>query len=302
MKTIILGALCAAAGLAGSAGAQTRLAFEGAAEPLLPGFVTRQYDEVQASFLANGELVVFGCDDCPMARGGGDVFEARFVNGTWIGPGRARPSITAKESGPSFTPDGTWLYYVSNHRGGVGGMDLHRVSWRHGQQRFGMPENLGPSINSPGEEGAASAGVDGDYLVFGSRGRKGARGWALFESRRAGGKMTPARRLEALDTAQDEFEPALLAGDAGLVFTRGTLDGASSLWFAPRRGEGYGEPVRLPDTVNAPGTSTRGPQQDHRDPAYLLFTRVGADGQGDILRIRYRVEAAAEGARAADDR
>lgn len=274
--------------LAGAPAAAAGLQFEGAAEPLMPGMVTRAHHEVQASLHADGNLVLFGCSDCPLARGG-DLFQVQRSGGRWIGPGRAKPSLTVNESAPAFTPEGGWLYYVSDHGDGFGGTDLFRVAYSPVRQQFATPENLGPAVNSKGDEGAASAGRDGHYLVFASKGRKGARGWDLFETRRVDGRLAPATRLAGLDTAADEFDPALLAGDAGLVFARGEAGGASALWFAPRRGQGFGAPVKLPAPVNQPGSSARAPQQDHTDPHYLLFTRIGADGGSDILRIRYRV-------------
>jgi TolB protein len=293
------------AGLAGALGmalpaAAAGLAFEGEAETLLPGVLSRKHNEVQASFHPGGKVVLFGCADCRGTRGG-DLLEAQLRDGRWVGPGRAKPSLSANESAPAFTPEGGWLYYLSDHANGTGGTDLYRVAYSDVREQFSTPENLGPSINSPGDEGAASADAHGHHLVFASRGRDGARGWDLFESRRAGGRMTPAQPLAALNTRADEFDPALLAAGRGLVLARSEA-GGSARWFAPAPRRGFGAPVRLPATVNAPGTAVRAPQQDHRDPAYLLFTRTGADGSSDVFRIRYRVAAEGEGDRAADDR
>lgn len=290
-------------GVAGPAGAAD---FEvvGEAEVLLPGVVSQPLaHEVQASKHVGGELIVFGCADCPRNQGG-DVLEVMLSGGAWIGPGRAKPNTQFNESAPSFTPEGGWLYYVSDRKGNFGGTDLFRSAYSSVRQTFAPPENLGPAINSAGDEGAASAGPHGNYVVFASRGRKGARGWDLFESRRINGKMDGTRALATLNTRGDEFDPALLANDAGLVFARsaGGANARSELWFAPRRGDGFGAPVRLPDAINAPGTSTRAAQQDHHDPAWLLFTRIGADGASDIHRIRYRIAAQEDSDRAADDR
>jgi hypothetical protein len=297
-------ALAAFVALAGSSHARAAsFHAEGAAEVLLPAQVSRPTNEIQASVQAQGQVLVFGCTDCAGAYGS-DVMLVQKQKGQWVGPGRAKPSSRANESAPSFTPEGGWLYYVSDRAHGFGGTDLYRAFYSGVQQVFATPENLGPAINSAGDEGAASAGPDGNYVVFASRGREGARGWDLFESRRVNGKMETARPLAGLNTRADEFDPALLANDAGLVFARSTGGGKarSELWFAPRAGDGFGTPVRLPEAVNAPGTATRAAQQDHTDPAWLFFTRIGADGVGDIFRIRYRIAAEEDSARAADDR
>lgn len=292
-----------AAALAAPAAAAPQLVFDGEPEALLPGVVTRPYREVQATVHPAGRLVLFGCSDCPDGNGH-DVWQAQWHFDAWRGPGRAKPSTGNDESAPSFSPEGTWLYYLANHPQGVGGLDLYRVAYSAVRDSFTTPENLGAAINSAGDEGAASAGPHGNYVVFASRGRPGARGWDLFESRRADGRMTPAVPLQPLNTRRDEFDPALLANDAGLVFARRESGRRTALWFAPRQGAGYGAPVRLGAPVNLPGRSARAPQQDHHDPAWLLFTRVAADGSSDVLRVRYRVQDAPveEGGGAADDR
>lgn len=299
--TALASALALAA--AGAPAAAERFQAQGESEVLLPGLVSRPMHEVQASVQAAGDLLLFGCADCSRTHGG-ELLLVQRRDGAWVGPGRAKPSSPDNESAPSFSPDGRWLYYLSDRKHGFGGTDLYRVAYSPVRQTFATPENLGPAINSAGEEGAASAGPDGHYVVFASRGRDGARGWDLYESRRVNGRMDATRSLATLNTRDDEFDPALLANDAGLVFARSEegAGGRSALWFAPRRGEGFGTPVRLPEAINAPGTATRAPQQDHHDPAWLIFTRIGADGASDIHRIRYRIAAQEDSARAADDR
>ena len=170
-------------------------------------------------------------------------------------------------------------------RHGFGGTDLFRIYVKRGQS-FGPPENLGGSINSTGDEGAAAAGERGNTTYFASRGREGAKGWDLFVSYRRAGKMTPGERLPTIDTRADEFDPALLANDAGLVFARSQAMGKkpAALWFAPRKGEGFGEPVKLGAAVNLAGKDVRGAQEDWSAPGHLLFTR-----DGDIWRIAYRI-------------
>jgi hypothetical protein len=301
---ILLALALALAPRAGSAApAVAEFQVEGASEVLLPGRVSRAQHELQATMQVAGDVLVFGCSDCSRSNGG-DLWQVQLRDGQWVGPGRAKPSSRNDESAPSFTPEGGWLYYLSDRKGGFGGTDLYRVAYWQVRQSFATAENLGPAINSAGEEGAASAGPDGHYVVFASRGREGARGWDLFESRRVNGKMDATRPLAPLNTPGDEFDPALLANDAGLVFARrsGGAQARSELWFAPRRGDGFAAPVRLPEAINAPGASVRAPQQDHHDPQWLMFTRIGADGASDIHRIRYRIVAQEDRGRAADDR
>jgi hypothetical protein len=257
----------------------------GEAQPFLPDAIARAGQELQATVHPVEKLVVFGCRQCE-GQQGTDLFATTDRGGGWIAASRSPVSRRGNEALPSFSSDGYWLYFVDDREGGFGGTDLLRAHFTPYKGLFAPPERLEGSINSKGDEGGAAANADGATTIFASKGRKGAKGWDLFVSRRTGGRMSEAERLDALDTAADEFDPALLANDAGLVFARSeALDAKpSSLWFAPRKGAGFGTPVKLGAAINAPGSSVRGAQQDWSDPGYLLFTR-----DGDVLRIRYRV-------------
>lgn len=272
--------------LAGSALAQGAT-FEtvGEAQPFLSGSLNRQDQELQATIHPYEKIVVFGCRKCE-GQQGTDLFVTTDRGPGWGPSGRSSVSRHTNESLPSFSSDGYWLYFVNDRKDGFGGTDLMRVRFRPHRGNFGHPELLAGGINSKGDEGGAAANEHGAITIFASRGRKGAKGWDLFVSRRVGGRMSEAERLDILDTAADEFDPALLADDAGLVFARSEKidQKPASLWFAPRRGDGFGTPVKLGEAVNAPGSSVRGAQQDWSDPNYLLFTR-----DGDIWRISYRV-------------
>lgn len=51
---------------------------------------------------------------------------------------------------PAISPDGEWLYFVSDMPGGMGGYDIWRV--RITPSGLGGVENLGAPINTPGDE------------------------------------------------------------------------------------------------------------------------------------------------------
>ncbi len=51
---------------------------------------------------------------------------------------------------PALSPDGKHLFFSSNRPGGYGGMDLYVSEWEGG--RWGLPVNLGPIVNTEGNE------------------------------------------------------------------------------------------------------------------------------------------------------
>ena len=71
---------------------------------------------------------------------------------------------------PAVSPDGQWLYFVSDMPGGKGGLDIWRV--RITSAGYGGVENLGEPINTPGNEMFPTFRPNGD-LYFSSDGHPG---------------------------------------------------------------------------------------------------------------------------------
>lgn len=84
---------------------------------------------------------------------------------------------------PSLSADGRILIFASDRPGGYGGMDLYGCVWR--EDRYCLPINLGPQINSAGNEVFPFLHPDGT-LYFASDGRGGLGGLDVFFARSAG--------------------------------------------------------------------------------------------------------------------
>ncbi len=78
---------------------------------------------------------------------------------------------------PAISPDGEWLYFVSDMPGGSGGLDIWRV--RLTAVGMGGVENLGPPINTEGDEMFPTFRPNGD-LYFSSNGHPGMGGLDIF--------------------------------------------------------------------------------------------------------------------------
>jgi peptidoglycan-associated lipoprotein len=74
-------------------------------------------------------------------------------------------------STPAFSPDGSELYFASNRPGGYGGIDIWKAT-RLANSDFGNPVNLGPTINTPGNEMFPRMTPDGKFF-FSSDGHPG---------------------------------------------------------------------------------------------------------------------------------
>ena len=78
---------------------------------------------------------------------------------------------------PAVSPDGLWLYFVSDMPGGMGGLDIWRA--RLTGAGLGGVENLGKPINTEGDEMFPTFRPNGD-LYFSSNGHPGMGGLDIF--------------------------------------------------------------------------------------------------------------------------
>ena len=82
---------------------------------------------------------------------------------------------------PAISPDGQWLYFVSDMPGGVGGLDIWRCRLLNNGEA-GSIENLGTPINTAGDEMFPTFRPNGE-LYFSSNGHPGLGGLDIFVAR-----------------------------------------------------------------------------------------------------------------------
>lgn len=111
-----------------------------------------------------------------------DIFYSRFVDGAWQPIQNAGINVNGErswDSQPSITPDGQWLYFASNRQGGMGGIDIWRCR-RLPNGDWSRAENLGPSVNTAGNEKSPFIHADGKTLYFASDGWQGFGGYDMY--------------------------------------------------------------------------------------------------------------------------
>ncbi len=80
---------------------------------------------------------------------------------------------------PSVSPDGEWLYFVSDRPGSFGETDIWRINLNASDAH---PENLGPVINTPGREMFPTVRTD-SLIYFASDGHPGMGALDIFRAR-----------------------------------------------------------------------------------------------------------------------
>jgi hypothetical protein len=90
------------------------------------------------------------------------------LSSPWGTPVNLGPTVnsSADDSGPRFSPDRLSLYFHSNRSGGRGGFDIWVATRPAPEAQFGTPVNLGPAINSSGDDGIPIISADNRTLVF----------------------------------------------------------------------------------------------------------------------------------------
>ena len=135
---------------------------------------------------------------------------------------------------PAVSPDGEWLYFVSNMPGGKGGYDIWRV--RLTTSGVGGVENLGAPINTPGDEMFPTFRPNGD-LYFSSNGHEGMGGLDIYfvegEKLKMNAEELATTRLSIEHPGYPLNSPA---DDFGMTF-EGMLNKG---YFCSNRGDGKG--------------------------------------------------------------
>lgn len=144
--------------------------------------VNTEFDEGTPSFSKDGNTMYYTyCAQDPEGPRTSEIYVSNRSSAKWGKGTRAsivKDSVTALGH-PAVSPDGKYLYYVSDAIGGFGGKDIFRS--RLVGNDFGPMENLGPEINTPGDEMFPYV-RDSVTLYFASNGHPGMGGLDLFKA------------------------------------------------------------------------------------------------------------------------
>ena len=139
-----------------------------------------EYDEGACAFTPEGKTMYLTvCKSDPDYPRYAQIATAQRSDASW---GKATELEITKDTlstfaHPAISPDGMWLYFVSDMPGGLGGYDIWRIEiTAHGLNSL---ENLGAPINTPGNEMFPTFRPNGD-LYFSSDGHPGFGGLDIF--------------------------------------------------------------------------------------------------------------------------
>ncbi len=142
------------------------------------------YNEGAHCISPDGKYLFFtGCNR-PDGLGSCDIYVSRREGGGWGEPHNLGAPINTRgwEAQPALSADGRTLYFVSNRQGGQGGYDIWKSTLQDDGQ-WGIPQNLGPVINTPYDESSPYIHADNLTLYFASNGWPGFGDKDIFKSR-----------------------------------------------------------------------------------------------------------------------
>jgi len=307
LKTICFAALSSATGA--HAAAAPYAASQPLREPTLfaPGVISTGDYESHPAFTPDGATLYF-LKDSPGFHFW-TIFVSHFESGRWTPPKLAPFSGQYRDADPFITADGQHFFFISDRPvPGKTHHDLDIWTMQRDGDGWSAPRNLGAPVNSDGQEWYPTVAADGT-LYFGSD-RPGGKGHTdLYRARFVDGKYAEPENLgDAINSAQEEYEPWIAPDQSYLIFMADNRDGRgdSDIFVSFNCHGNWTKAEALGGGVNSSGseyspkvspdgkyffwTSTRTDvaklsQQPFDTEAYLQRIHAPGNGLGDIYQI-----------------
>jgi peptidoglycan-associated lipoprotein len=185
----------------------------------LEGEMNTVYDEGAATFAPDGRTMYF--TRARMEDGiskNVEAFKTNRAGEQWSTPTRLAvfADSTMMVAHPAVSPDGLYLYFVSDRPDGIGGKDIWRADIVG--DNFGSPVNLGREINTEGDEMFPTFGPDGE-MYFSSSGWEGFGGLDIFKATLEDRHWKLQNMMLPINSSADDF---------GMVFLPETKNGLFS--------------------------------------------------------------------------
>jgi outer membrane protein OmpA-like peptidoglycan-associated protein/tetratricopeptide (TPR) repeat protein len=278
------------------------------AQPL-EGDINTDANEGAQTISQDGQWLIF--TGCNFRNGFGscDLYISYLTNDGWSAPVNLGPKVNSDQwdTAPTLSPDKRDLYFASSRYGGYGGSDIY-VCHYLSNGRWSDAENLGPEVNTAGNESCPFIHADNQTLYFTSNGHLGYGGDDLFVSKK-GPKNTWGKAMNLgypINTIENEGS-LIVAADAKTAYyasdrsdSRGGLDiytfelrddirPAKTLWvkgkvFDKKTSKGLPSAIELTDLASQEVLSK---VQTDETGNYLVTLPIGKDYAFNVNRKGY---------------
>jgi len=196
--------------------------------PVPVAVINSEFEDGTPSFSSDyNELYFTRCEAGKREKKGCIIMYTKKSGDSWAVPkniGILSDSVVAAH--PALSPDGLTLYFVSDIAGGFGKKDIWKVTKEKGGGTWSKPVNLGPDINTPGDELFPYVREDGT-LYFSSDGLIGMGGLDIFKAKpQPDGSWAVQNMKPPINSFADDF---------GIAFENGNERG---IFSSTRKGKG----------------------------------------------------------------
>ena len=193
----------------------------------MPEPLNSDYNEGAQTISHDGRIVIFTACGRNNEPTGCDLYMSVRQGKRWGKPRNLGAPVNSVywESFPSLSIDGQTLYFASNRSGGYGGTDIWYCTLEEG--RWSKPRNMGPSVNTKGNETAPYIHFDDRSLYFASDGHTGMGGSDLFMVKRTSDTTwgTPVNLGYPINTPADENNLIVAPDGRTALFSSDRPDG-----------------------------------------------------------------------------
>jgi outer membrane protein OmpA-like peptidoglycan-associated protein len=199
----------------------------------LTGNINTNMNEGAQNISQDGQWLIFTGCNFPDGFGSCDLYISYLTPEGWSRPENMGNRINTEgwESAPSLSPDKRNLYFASSRPDGYGGIDIY-VSNRLPNGKWSEPINLGPEVNTAGNESCPFIHADNQSLYFTSNGHPGYGKEDLFVTHKQPiGKWSKAENLGFPINTIEEEGSLVVAADGKTAYyasnrsdSRGGLD------------------------------------------------------------------------------
>lgn len=185
------------------------------------------------SLSADLQTLYYAADYAEQGYGRYDIYKVQRSPWGWSKPKNLGQRINSDfwDSAPSIAPDGNTIYFASNRPEGYGGIDIY-VAYKNEKGYWEEAINLGPSINTKGDDQTPYIHADNQSLYFSSNGRPGFGGSDIYVARKKidGSWTTPINLGYPINTYDNEGSIAVASNGSTAYIasdrsdSRGELD------------------------------------------------------------------------------
>ena len=159
------------------------------------------------SLSADLQTLYYAADYAEQGYGRYDIYKVQRSPWGWSKPKNLGQRINSDfwDSAPSIAPDGNSIYFASNRPEGYGGIDIY-VAYKNEKGYWEEAINLGPAINTKGDDQTPFIHADNQSLYFSSNGRLGFGGSDIYVARKKidGSWTTPVNLGYPINTYDNE--------------------------------------------------------------------------------------------------